>query len=314
MSPADWSWNGEALVALGLAAGYLMGTRDARGGWRAASFLSGCALLLVALVTPLDTLARGYLVWGHLLQNVVLAEWAPLLLVLGLPRSLAARIAGLGVVRALTHPFVALPLWVGAYALWHVPLYTTPPCGIRTRCSRSNTRPTSRRGSSSGGACGSRAAPPRLGRARRVRLAAFVLSAPLGLVLALVPRPLYDFYAGAPERVWGLSRLTDQQLGGMTMAAEQSVVFFAVFAYWFLRFLSEQERLEEEANSARPIRTASCSACPMRRVSSAGPPRPAARRDDVARAALPRPGRGKTTARPGSSWPCTPSRSGSAHR
>ena len=64
-----------------------------------------------------------------------------------------------------------------------------------------------------------------------------MLSAPLGLVLALVPEPLYDFYAGAPERVWGLSRLEDQQLGGMTMAAEQSVVFFAVFAYWFLRFL-----------------------------------------------------------------------------
>ena len=46
--------------------------------------------------------------------------------------------------------------------------------------------------------------------------------------------------------MWGLSRLTDQQLGGMTMAAEQSIVFFVVFAYWFLRFLSEQERVEEE--------------------------------------------------------------------
>jgi len=31
----------------------------------------------------------------------------------------------------------------------------------------------------------------------------------------------------------------------MTMAAEQSVVFFAVFAYWFLRFLAEEEALDE---------------------------------------------------------------------
>ena len=56
--------------------------------------------------------------------------------------------------------------------------------------------------------------------------------------------------------MWGLSRLTDQQLGGMTMAAEQSVVFFAVFAYWFLRFLSEQERLEEDGDlsEAHPYR------------------------------------------------------------
>jgi cytochrome c oxidase assembly factor CtaG len=75
--------------------------------------------------------------------------------------------------------------------------------------------------------------------------AAFVLSAPLGLVLALVPSPLYAFYADA-ERVWGLSRLEDQQLGGMTMAAEQSIVFFVVCALWFTRFLAEQERVEEE--------------------------------------------------------------------
>jgi hypothetical protein len=47
--------------------------------------------------------------------------------------------------------------------------------------------------------------------------------------------------------VRGLSRLADQQLGGMTMAGEQSIVFFAVFAYWFARFLAEQERLEEVA-------------------------------------------------------------------
>ena len=31
------------------------------------------------------------------------------------------------------------------------------------------------------------------------------------------------------------------------MAGEQSIVFFAAFAYWFLRFLSEQEHVEEVA-------------------------------------------------------------------
>ena len=70
---------------------------------------------------------------------------------------------------------------------------------------------------------------------------AFVLAAPIGLVLALVGRPAYSVYEHAPERVWGLSALADQQLGGVTMAAEQSVVFFAVFLYWFARFLAEQE-------------------------------------------------------------------------
>ena len=248
MSPGDWSANWEALVPVAAAAAYVGETRVERHALRAASFLLGCALLVVALVTPLDTLAREYLVWGHLLQNVVLAEWAPLLLVLGVPPALAARLTGPRIVRFLTRPYVALPLWVGTYALWHVPaLYDA---ALRHPSSLLALEHTTYVVS---GAlfwwCVWQDVPHRLSSMARAGyvFAAFVLSAPLGLVLALVPRPLYDFYAAAPERVWGLSRLEDQQLGGMTMAGEQSIVFFAVFAYWFARFLAEQEQVEEVA-------------------------------------------------------------------
>ena len=203
-------------------------------------------LLVAALVTPLDTVARECLVWAHLLQNVVLAEWAPLLLVLGVPPALAARVTGPRIVRFLTRPYVALPLWVGTYALWHVPaLYDAALRHPSSLLALEHATYVVT------GAlfwwCVWQDAPHRLSSMARAGyvVAAFVLSAPLGLVLALVPRAVYGFYADAPERVFGLSRLTDQQLGGMTMAAEQSVVFFAVFAYWFLRFLAEQEELEE---------------------------------------------------------------------
>jgi cytochrome c oxidase assembly factor CtaG len=248
MRPSDWSWNWESLAPLALAALYLSGTRRERRPLRTASFLVGCALLVVALVTPLDTLAREYLVWAHLLQNVVLAEWAPLLLVLGVPPRLAERLTRSSLVRVLTAPYVALPLWVGTYALWHVPaLYDA---ALRHPSSLLALEHATYVVS---GAlfwwCVWQDAPHRLSAMARAGyvVAAFVLSAPLGLVVALVPRPLYDFYAAAPERVWGLSRLEDQQIGGMTMAGEQSVVFFAVFLFWFLRFLAEQERLEEGA-------------------------------------------------------------------
>ena len=246
MTPGAWSWNAEALVPLVLAAWYLVATRGGREPLRVMAFLAGCALLVGALVTPLDTLARTYLVWAHLLQNVVLAEWAPLLLVVGIPAALAERLSQPRVVRVLTQPFVALPLWVATYALWHIPaLYDA---ALR--------RPDSLLALEHATYvvvgllfwwCVWQDAPHRLSSGARAGyvVAAFVLSAPLGLVLALVPRAIYGFYADAPERVFGLTRLTDQQLGGMTMAAEQSVVFFAVFAYWFLRFLAEQEVLEE---------------------------------------------------------------------
>jgi cytochrome c oxidase assembly factor CtaG len=76
---------------------------------------------------------------------------------------------------------------------------------------------------------------------------AFVLASPLGLLLMLLPDAIYSFYERAP-RLWGLSAITDQQIAGVTMAAEQAVVFFGVFALYLTRFLREQEvpeRLEE---------------------------------------------------------------------
>jgi cytochrome c oxidase assembly factor CtaG len=76
-------------------------------------------------------------------------------------------------------------------------------------------------------------------------------------VLALVPEPLYDFYASAPERLWGLSRLADQQYGSIAMASEQSIVFFAIFAFWFVRFLHEQDAHELDVVSGVDRRRAS---------------------------------------------------------
>jgi cytochrome c oxidase assembly factor CtaG len=69
--------------------------------------------------------------------------------------------------------------------------------------------------------------------------AAFVLAAPLGLLLALLPKPVYGFYEHTP-RLWGLAPITDQQIAGVTMAAEQAIVLFVVFLYWFRRFLAEE--------------------------------------------------------------------------
>src|SRR5438876_11587237 len=78
-------------------------------------------LLLAVSVSPLHMLAMQFLLTVHLFQNVVLAEWAPLLVVLALPPTLAGAIARPGLVRALTHPALALPLWLANYMIWHLP-------------------------------------------------------------------------------------------------------------------------------------------------------------------------------------------------
>ena len=236
MDPHSWSLHWDVLLAIGVLAGaYLWSQRR----WpsdtiRRVAFDVAVILLLTVYITPLHTIAVHYLLSVHLLQNVVTAEWAPGLVVFALPSSVARDVRRFRVVRVLTHPLVALPLWLATYFVWHVPpIYdaalersgwlldlehlTYFLGGVLMWWPVVHGRYSD-------------------GVKALYLFAAFVLAAPLGLLLALLPRPIYDFYKDAPQ-LWGLSDKTDQEIAGVTMAVEQAVVFFAVFAYFLLRFL-----------------------------------------------------------------------------
>ena len=241
-------------MILGAAGGYAFALRrHAAPAWRIACFTGAIVLLLTVAVTPIHTLGMHFLLTMHLLQNVVLAEWAPLLVVLGIPPSLAAVVARPSPIRALTHPAVALPLWLANYMVWHLPwLYDTALENPNTLLHLEHAMYFV-----TGLAmwwCVFQDEPHRLGSGARAGyvVAAFVLGSPVGLVMALVPDPIYDFYVDAHHRVWGLDPLEDQQLAGMLMALEQAVVFFVVVAYWFFRFLSEEERREDVEHPPAP--------------------------------------------------------------
>jgi cytochrome c oxidase assembly factor CtaG len=209
--------------------------------WRIGCFAGAVALLAVAFWTPLHHLGLHYLLSAHLLQNVILAEWAPLLVVLGVSPAMARAFARARVWRWLTHPLVALPSWLVSYFVWHVPVVYEAALHHQSTLIHVEH------------ACyfGTgilmwwpllHDAPRRLPSGARVAyaFAAFLFAAPLGLLLALLPRPVYDFYADQTRRVWGLSPLADQELAGATMASEQALVLFVVFAYWLRRLLDEQ--------------------------------------------------------------------------
>jgi putative membrane protein len=191
---------------------------------------AGLALIFFAFVTKLQPFAIHTFLWAHLLQNVVLAEWAPAFLVLAVPTTFAARIH--------IRPLVALPLWLATYYVWHLPwIYDF---ALRHPHSLLHVEHVTYLAS---GIClwwpvvhGRLAS----GAKAAYLFGAFVLASPLGLVLALFPRPVYTFYAHAP-RTWGPSAETDQQIAGVTMAAEEAVVFFGVFAYYLGRFLREEQ-------------------------------------------------------------------------
>ena len=239
--PYAWSVHGEALLAVSLlVAAHLYGTRRERvSRARLASFWAGVALLVAAAVTPLDALSF-HLLTAHLLQNVVLAEWAPALVVFGIPPALARDLGRLRVVALLTKPPVALTVWLGTYFVWHLPwvydaalrhpltllhfehgMYFAAGCLLWWPVAQDSPHALE-------------------DGARALYLfAAFALASPLGLLLALVPTTVYDYYDDGG--LWGLSPLTDQQIAGVTMAVEQAIVFFAAFSYFLARFLRAQE-------------------------------------------------------------------------
>jgi cytochrome c oxidase assembly factor CtaG len=225
--------------AIGLAPALLIGLAFAsRGGpiprARLVAGALGVVLVFAAFVTELEPLANHTFLWAHLLQNVVLAEWAPALLVLAVPPRLAQRAAGFPLFR----PFIALPLWLVAYYTWHLPwIYDT---ALRNPHSLLHVEHLTYLAA---GIClwwpvvhGTASA----GAKAAYLFAAFVLASPLGLLLALIPRAIYPFYVHAP-RTWGPGPLTDQQIAGVTMATEEAIVFFGAFTAYLLRFLADEQ-------------------------------------------------------------------------
>jgi putative membrane protein len=205
-------------------------------------FVLGVLLIAGALNSPLETLATEYLLLIHLLQNVMIADWAPPLLILGLTPAMRAAVARRGgrPLAAVTRPKVALPIWiVGWYGIhlalfydfalentWALsvehafliaiglvfwwPVFSDEPHRLST--------------------------PVTIGYLG----AAFVGSMFLGLALTFSQTAIYDYYIGAP-RIWGLSAVQDQNFGGILMSTEQAIVFLAAITYFLVRLLREEE-------------------------------------------------------------------------
>ncbi len=214
---------------------YLRAARKQRPtGWRAFSFFSGLFLIAAALNSPLENLAAHYLLLIHLLQNALIADVAPLLVMLGLTPFMRDELArrGLGRVRARW----ILPVWLAAWYLAHLAFFYN--WALRTGWGLNIEHVVLI-------AAGllfwwpivtGRLSPP----AGLAYLAiAFVGSSFLGLAYIFSSHPYYSYYAHAP-RLWGLSATRDQSLGGILMNGEQTLVFLLAIGYFVMRLLDEE--------------------------------------------------------------------------
>jgi cytochrome c oxidase assembly factor CtaG len=235
-------------LALAVAAGALYwraARTDPPQTWRVVSFASGLFLIAASLNSPLETIAARYLLLIHLLQNALVADLAPLIVVLGLTPRMRTALGRYGPDRLRARWI--LPIWLAAWYLTHLaPFYNW---ALRTGWGL-NIEHAILIGAGllfwwpivSG-----RLSPP----AGLAYLAiAFVGSSFLGLAFIFSSHAFYSFYEHAP-RLWGLSPVRDQNLGGIVMNGEQTLVFLLAMGWFVMRLLDEEHAREELAAPQR---------------------------------------------------------------
>ncbi len=239
-----------AAVALGLfAQAFLRLRRRGRASWgRAALFTAGVLVLVLALVSPIDTAAERSLLSAHMLQHALLIDVGPLLLLLALrgpllffllPPAALRPLARLRpprvVLRFLLRPRWSFVAWTLVLLAWHVPAAYTfalehPWAHDLEHASFlavgllvwSQLLDPARR----------RALTP----TRRGLYAVGLIATGHALLhpVFFSSGPLYHYYVAIPDRLFGLSALADQHLAAWTMTADQLLTLgvFALLALW----------------------------------------------------------------------------------
>ena len=251
---AGWTFEPGAIVLVAaLTFIYVRRHRQVGGSaGRLASFLAGMALVLIALCSPIDRLGEQ-LFFMHMVQHLLLLDLAPILVRLGLTkvllRPLTRRLVRVErAVGPLAHPVFAIVLYVATMALWHVPAMYDAALEIPVVHVLEHVTVGIAGGLYWWHLLSPIRARQRLGGMGPVvyMLATKVLVGLLGILLAFAPDLLYGFYDTRGER-WGLSPLEDQQVAGLVMALEQSIVMGIALAYLFFRMLAESEAEEQRA-------------------------------------------------------------------
>ena len=262
------------LAAAGVAAllfGYGMwrlrqrGRRDLAGFDRLVLFGAGLAVVVLALVSPIDAIGEEYLLSGHMLQHIAVADTGPALLLLAargpllffvLPAAVLGPIARNTRVRTvasfLVRPWVAVGLWCAAFAAWHVPALYEGAIrnGILHDLEHASYLFV---GLLVWSVLLDPAQHNRVRRSIRIGVAVsvFVAGQILSEILLFSSKVYYPIYELQPDRLLGLSTITDQRYAGAIMMVAQALTIGTFLLFLFLA--EDQAAREREASRARKL-------------------------------------------------------------
>jgi putative membrane protein len=238
---SGWTWN-PVVLAIGAAA---LAADLIAFGLRPRSwyFIAALGVFLIALISPIQALADGYLFSAHMGQHILLLLVAPALLLLSLPR--AALLPEFS--RKLAHPPAGWAAGVGAMWIWHAPALCNSAVSSKPMFAFQTFSLLAL-----GGAFWWQILAPR----KEERLppwtailylaTACIACTVLGIIFTFSPVTVCTIYAHSADPIgmlatirgaWGMTQEKDQQLGGLLMWVPMCLVYlgaiFGQLARWF---------------------------------------------------------------------------------
>lgn len=252
LSWLKWSIHPSTVIGLAvLGVTYLWRARQAGEGEivtgaRKISFFSALFLIFASLNGPLHDLSDDYLFSAHMVQHLILTLAMPPLMIVGVPGwmlrpLLRNRVLG-AIARKITKPAWCFVIFNVAIAVWHVPAFYNAAmanhnihivehlifmaAAVLMWWPLTSQLPEL----------------PRLPYPGQL-LYCFLMSLPMSVVavyITLADHVLYPAYSAAP-RVFALSPLEDQMLGGLIMWVPGGLIFAIIMSVVFFKWSASGE-------------------------------------------------------------------------
>ncbi|HLG72796.1 MAG TPA: cytochrome c oxidase assembly protein [Chloroflexota bacterium] len=256
-----WSFDPSVFTGLAvLCAGYWWYARRERNPRQDRRFVAAMLIALLALESPLDFVADRYLFSAHMVQHLVLILGVAPLLALAVPDGFIADVKAsllAPLARFCVHPVVVFVAFVVDVWAWHAPpMYeaTLHSEAVHVAEHLSFIAVSAAFWWVAFAPNDGVAQLPMIGRVAYVFLAG-IPNTLLGALITFAPVVLYPSYQLALEQPglgralqlqWGITALTDQELGGLLMWVPGGFVYLAVIVAIFMSSFARPSAAEAE--------------------------------------------------------------------
>lgn len=210
------------------------------------SFFSGLLVMFCSLNGPLHDLSDSYLFSAHMVQHLLLTLLMPPLLLAGTPgwmlRPLIRPRAVRRVAQFVLRPTMCFVIFNLVFAAWHVPFFYNAAMANHNIHIGEHLMFMAAAVIMWWPFMSPLPELPRLAYPGQM-LYCFLTTLPMSIVavyIVMADHVLYPFYASAP-RIWGLTPMGDQQLGGLIMWIPGGIVFYGIMTVIFFKWAARGE-------------------------------------------------------------------------